>query len=105
MTTTIPVTIPVQITPQNINVSQMPSQALNPLSSQWQFNPIDFKQMQLLAQLPPGHRICTMLEAQALARGLIMGRLSRLYPQATPQELGLKLLAEVSRDRHIPTFR
>lgn len=74
-------------------------------SPQWQFDSVDIKQMQLLAQLPPGHRICTMLEAQALARGLIMGRLSRLYPQATPQELGLKLLDEVSRDRHIPSFR
>jgi len=70
----------------------------------WRFDPVDITQMRLLAQLPPGRRAYAMLEAQALVRGIIMGRLRRLYPEASQRELGLKLLKEVSRDRQIPTF-
>ena len=73
-------------------------------SKTWRFDPVDITQMQLLAQLPPGRRVVPMLEAQALVRGIILGRLRRLHPEASEQELGLKLLKEVSRDRHIPTF-
>ena len=70
----------------------------------WRFDPVDITQMRLLAQLPPGWRICTMLEAQAFARSLILGRLRRQYPNASQQELGLKLLAEVSREYPTPPF-
>jgi len=70
----------------------------------WRFDPVDITQMRLLAQLPPGRRIVAMLDAQALARGIIMGRLRRQYPDASEQELGLKLLEEVSYERQVPTF-
>ena len=70
----------------------------------WRFDPVDITQMRLLANLPPGRRAWVMLEAQALARGMIKSRLRRQYPQASDRELGLKLLEEVSRDRQIPTF-
>ncbi len=70
----------------------------------WGFDPVDFTQMRLLAQLSPGWRVQTMLEAQAFARSLILGRLSQQYPNASERELGLKLLEEVSRDRQVPIF-
>jgi hypothetical protein len=61
------------------------------------FDPVDIVQMRLLAQLSPGQRVRVMLDAQALARGLILGRLRRQYPDASQRELGLKLLEEVAR--------
>jgi hypothetical protein len=70
----------------------------------WRFDPVDITQMRLLAQLPPGWRICPMLEAQALVRGIILGRLHRQYPDASERELGLKLLEELSRARSAPNF-
>lgn len=70
----------------------------------WRFDPVDITQMRLLAQLPPGWRIGTMLEAQVFARSLILGRLRRQYPDASERELALKLLREVSRVRSAPTF-
>ena len=70
----------------------------------WRFDPVDIIQMRLLAQLSPGWRIQTMLEAQIFARSLILGRLCRQFPDASERELGLKLLEEVSRVRHTPTF-
>jgi hypothetical protein len=73
-------------------------------SPTWRFDPVDIDQMRLLAQLPPGRRIRTMLEAQAFARGLILGRLRQQYPNASDQELALKLLEEVSRARQAPLF-
>ncbi|MDX1523294.1 MAG: hypothetical protein R3264_16835 [Anaerolineae bacterium] len=70
----------------------------------WRFDPVDITQMRLLAQLPPGRRVYAMLEAQTLARGIIMGRLRRQYPGASNRDLALKLLEEVGRERKIPTF-
>jgi hypothetical protein len=46
----------------------------------WRFDPVDITQMRLLATLPPGRRVYVMLEAQALARGMIKSRLRRQYP-------------------------
>lgn len=69
----------------------------------WRFDPVDIVQMQLLARLRPGQRVRVMLEAQALARGLIWGRLRRQYPEASERELALKFLEEISRaDRTHP---
>jgi len=70
----------------------------------WRFDPVDITQMRLLAQLPPGWRIQTMLEAQAFARSLMLGRLHQQFPDASTEELGLKLLERVSRDIKTPTF-
>ena len=51
----------------------------------------------LLMNLPPGERIRVMLDAQALAKGLIMGRLRRQYPDLPLEELGLKFIQEIER--------
>jgi len=40
-----------------------------------------------------------MLDAQELAKGLIMGRLRRLNPDLSPNELGLKFIEEIERGK------
>lgn len=61
------------------------------------FDPVDIEQMRLIAGLTPAGRIQLMLEAQALAKGLIMGRLRRLHPAASDHEIGLMFLEEIER--------
>ncbi len=56
----------------------------------FRFDPVDIDQVRLLLSLQPGERIRVMLDAQELAKGLIMGRLRRLNPDFSPNELGLK---------------
>lgn len=61
------------------------------------FDPVDFTQMRLIGQLPPGERIRLMLEARELAVGLSRGRLRRQYPDLALSELNLKVLEEIER--------
>lgn len=63
----------------------------------FRFDPMDIVQVHLLLGLTPGERIRVMLDAQALAKGLIMGRLRRQYPDLSPNELGLKFVEEIER--------
>lgn len=63
----------------------------------WRFDPVDVVQMRVLAALPPGRRIGAMLSAQALVQGIVRGRLRQQFPNASQSELGLKLVAELSR--------
>ena len=61
------------------------------------FDPLDPDQVRLLLRLSPGERIRVMLDAQALAKGLIMGRLRRQYPDLSPIELGFKFVEDIER--------
>ncbi len=63
----------------------------------YRFDPVDLQQLRLLSQLSPGRRIQALLEARELAVGLRRGRLRRLYPHLSPQEINLKLLEELDR--------
>ncbi|MCB0245720.1 MAG: hypothetical protein KDI12_20070 [Anaerolineae bacterium] len=65
----------------------------------FRFDPVDIDQVRLLLNLSPGERIRVMLDAQALAKGLIMGRLRRQYPDLPPEELGLKFIQEIERGK------
>ncbi len=42
-----------------------------------------------------------ILDAQALAKGLVMGCLRRQYPDLSPAELGFKFVEEIERARQI----
>jgi hypothetical protein len=66
----------------------------------FRFDPVDIDQVRLLLSLQPGERIRVMLDAQALAKGLIMGRLRRQYPELSPNEIGLKFVEEIERAKH-----
>lgn len=68
-----------------------------PTGVRFRFDPVDIDQVRLLLSLEPGERIRVMLDAQALAKGLIMGRLHRQYPELSPNELGLKFVEEIER--------
>jgi len=63
------------------------------------FDPVDIDQVRLLLSLSPGERVRVMLDAQALAKGLIMGRLRRQYPDIPPEELGFKFVEEIERGK------
>lgn len=67
------------------------------------FDPVDRRQMLLLANLPPHRRVRVMLEARELAVGLIRGRLRRRYPDLSQAALNLKVIEEVSRAQQRPT--
>ena len=71
--------------------------------TRYRFDPVDLTQMRLLARLPAGRRVRVMLDARALAVGLIRGRLRRQYPDLSPRAINLKLLEELARaDRTRP---
>jgi hypothetical protein len=82
-------------------ISQMPAAPVNlddtPDNTTIRFDPVDIDQVHLLLNLAPGERIRVMLDAQALAKGLIMGRLRRQYPDLASYELGLKFVEEIER--------
>lgn len=66
----------------------------------FRFDPVDIDQVRLLLSLSPGERVrVTSVDAQALAKGLIMGRLRRQYPDLTPEELGFKFVEEIERGK------
>ena len=65
--------------------------------TEYRFDPVDKEQMRLLGRLSPGGRIQVLLDARALAVGLIRGRLRRRYPDLDQRELNVKVLEELER--------
>ncbi len=64
----------------------------------FRFDPVDIDQVRLLLSLPQGERVrVTSVDAQPLAKGLIMGRLRRQFPDLTAEELGFKFVEEIER--------
>ncbi len=63
------------------------------------FDPPDMLQVSLLHKLTPSQRIQLMLDARALAVGLIRGRLSKRHPDLPPDKLNLKVLETLSHAR------
>ena len=58
-------------------------------------DPVDIDQLHLTARLSPGQRIQRLLDARALAVGLIRGRVRRQHPELSTAALNLKLLEEL----------
>lgn len=67
------------------------------MEAPFRFDPIDRERMCLLLRLPPEKRVRLMLSARELAVGLMRGRLRKLYPDLSPEEINLKLLEELER--------
>lgn len=61
----------------------------------YRFDKVDIVQLRLIAQLPPERRLIPMLNARAFMRAIMMGRLREQYPDASQNELGMKLLKEL----------
>ena len=60
-------------------------------------DPIDIEQIRLTARLSPGQRIQRLLDARALAVGLIRGRVRRQLPELSTAAINLKVLEELER--------
>ena len=67
------------------------------MESKFRFDPVDVKQMQLIANLSPSKRLWLMLRAQRMTRTAIRTRLKRMYPHAEKSEMGQLMLKEIER--------
>ncbi len=65
-------------------------------------DPVDWVQMQLTANLPPGQRILAGLQAQAFAMASLRGTLRRRFPELSQSELNMKVLAYLTPVRMSP---
>ena len=59
------------------------------------FDPVDWEDVRQWASLSAGMRIQTLLDARALALGLMRGRLRRTFPELSTAELNTKLIEEL----------
>ena len=67
---------------------------LSPMSDlEISFDPIDWQQLELLAQLTPAQRILLGMQAQAFARAALRGTLRRRFPELSQSELNMQVLA------------
>ena len=65
-------------------------------------DPVDWVQMQLTANLPPGQRILAGLQAQTFAMASLRGTLRRRFPELSQSELNMKVLAYLTPVRMTP---
>jgi len=66
------------------------------------FDPLDWQQLELLAQLTPAQRVLLGMQvalrpqAQAFARAALRGTLKRRFPELSQSELNMKVLAHLT---------
>ena len=65
--------------------------------SKYRFDPVDHQFMRLRGRLSPGERLQAMLAAREWVVSAMRGRLSRQYPELSPDEINLKVLEEIER--------
>lgn len=56
------------------------------------FDPIDWAQMKLLANMPPGKRIIPMLQATEMVRAGLRTAFQRKFPNLSKSEINMKIL-------------
>ena len=56
------------------------------------FDPIDWVQMKMLAELPPGKRIIPMLQATEMVRAGLRTAFQRKFPNLSKSEINMKIL-------------
>ena len=56
------------------------------------FDPIDWMQIKLLANLPPGRRNIPMLQATEMVRAGLRGALQKKFPNLSKSEINMKIL-------------
>jgi hypothetical protein len=61
-----------------------------------QFDPIDWQQLQLLAQLTPAQRTLTMIRAAEFVRAGLRGTFRRRFPDLSDEEINMKVLAHLT---------
>jgi hypothetical protein len=63
---------------------------------------IDWVQLQLTAHLSPGQRILAAMHAQAFATASLRGTFRRRFPELSPAELNMKVLAYLTPVKMTP---
>lgn len=66
-----------------------------------EFDPIDWHQMELLAQLSPAQRTLTMVRAAEFVRAGLRATFHRRYPDLSAPEINMKVLAYLTPVRGI----
>jgi hypothetical protein len=61
-----------------------------------ELDPIDWPQMELLARVSPAQRLLTMMAASEMMLAGLRGTFRRRYPDLTPSELNMRVLAYVT---------
>ena len=61
------------------------------------FDPVDWDEVQRWANLSVGMRIQTLLDARALALGLMRGRLRQRFPHLSTAEINNKILQDLNQ--------
>jgi len=65
-------------------------------------DPIDWVQLRLTARLSPGQRILAAMQAQAFAVASLRGTFRRRFPELSPAELNMKVLAYLTPVKMTP---
>jgi hypothetical protein len=60
------------------------------------FAPIDWQQLQLLAQLTPAQRTLAMIRAAEFVRAGLRGTLRRRFPELSDEQINMKVLAHLT---------
>ena len=68
----------------------------DPVNEALQFDPIDWQQLQLLAQLTPAQRTLTMIRAAEFVRAGLRGTFRRRFPELSDEEINMKVLAHLT---------
>ena len=61
-----------------------------------QFDPIDWQQLRLLAQLTPAQRTLAMIRAAEFVRAGLRGTFRRRFPDLSDEEINMKVLAHLT---------
>jgi hypothetical protein len=61
-----------------------------------QFDPIDWQQLRLLAQLTPAERVLVMNRAAEFVRAGLRGTFRRRFPGLSDEEINMKVLAHLT---------
>ena len=56
------------------------------------FDPIDWVQVKLIANLPPGKRIIPMLQATEMVRAGLRAAFTKKFPELSRSEINMKIL-------------
>jgi len=67
-----------------------------PVSEALHFDPIDWQQLELLAQLTPAQRTLAMIRAAEFVRAGLRGTFRRRFPELSDEEINMKVLAHLT---------
>ena len=82
-------------------MSEISPQASRNSRNSLQLDPIDWQQLELLARVSPAQRLLTMMGASEFALAGLRGAFHRRFPELSPSELNMRVLAYVTPVRGI----